>query len=156
MLPRTLPATIRVASRAAGRASVLGWRARRSRPRSYGCQDSRRAGAYDMGNRTSNTSHRFGARKITGGGQTSRKRGPRAGSTIGGVGGQITLNPNLFDGMQGHAPLAADDRTPQPECPRRDIRLDPRRREGTTCAADVLSPGTCYSRSSNIAVRAWG
>jgi hypothetical protein len=109
-----------------------------------------------MGNRTSNTSHRFGARKITGGGQTSRKRGPRAGSTIVGVGGQITLNPNLFDGKQGHGPHAADRRTPQPECPRRDIRLDPRRREGTTCAADVLSPGTCYSRSSNIAVRAWG
>jgi hypothetical protein len=44
---------------------------------------------------------------------------------------------------KGHAPPAADRPTPHPESPRRDIRLDPRRRQRTTGSAEDTSQGAC-------------
>jgi hypothetical protein len=56
-------------------------------------------------------------------------------TTARGVHRSLTSN-----GAKGDAPHAADQRTPQPEFPQRDIRLDPRRRDGTTGATDAHRP----------------
>jgi hypothetical protein len=75
VLRENIRATSLLASLSASRASVLGWGAGGSRPRSYGCLNSRRPGAADaalegMGNLTRNDSDDLGARKTAGCGQT--------------------------------------------------------------------------------------